>query len=107
MNNFFKNLINELNGFGLMHIETEEEENRRLAKEFKAKKFDISVNNYRTLMRDRLIPYVRDFELTRSGILFTDEQLFERAHYLFCNAKKDGVLDELNRIVEADDVNGR
>ena len=102
MKDFFKNLIDEVNNIcsDFIHLETDKEENERLAKDFKNKVLDIKVKNYQTLMRDRLIPYVRDLELTNSGILLTDEQLFERAHNLFCNAKKDGKLDDLNRIVE-------
>lgn len=97
MKDFFKNLIKELNEMnGPIHIETEEEENERLYNELEKRKFEIRSKNYFDIMNTRLIPYVRDKELTDSGILLTDEQLFERAHAIFCNAKRDGQFDDLN-----------
>lgn len=102
MKNFFEKLIEELNGFDfpLFKLETEAEENKRLSDDLANRILDIRTQNYQAIMRDRLIPYVKDLELTESGILLTDNQLFERAHNLFCKAKKDGKLDDLNRIVE-------
>ena len=101
MNGFFKNLINQLNALnGPIHIETEEEENRRLSDDLEKRKFEIRSKNYFDIMNNRLIPFIRDKELSDSGILLTDAQLFERAHELFCRAKRDGKFDELNKLIE-------
>lgn len=84
--------------------ETEAEENARLSKELADRRLEVMTANYKKLMNERLIPYCRDLELTESGLLLTDNQLFERAHALFIQAKKDGRLDELNNIVGVQNV---
>lgn len=84
--------------------ETEAEENARLKKELADKKLEIMTDNYKKLMNERLIPYCRDLELSETGLLLTDTQLFERAHVMFLQAKKDGRLDELNNIVGVQNV---
>ena len=93
MTKFFKRLIKKLKDFDYSDDE-------RLYKEFEKRKQQIKTNNYLKLMQERLIPFERDFELTSTGILLTDQQLFERAHQRFCQAKLDGKLDELNSIIE-------
>ena len=80
--------------------ETEEETNARLRKEFSNRTLQIKTNNYKKIMNERLISFCRDLELSTSGLLLSDKQLFERAHSMFIQAKKDGRLDELNNIVE-------
>lgn len=80
-------------------FETEAEMNKRLQREFLNRKREIMSQNYKKLMSERLIPFCRDCELSTSGLLLTDKQLFERAHGMFLQAKQDGKLDELNNIV--------
>lgn len=80
--------------------ETEDEEQERLLQEFAARVQEIADENYRKLMQERLIPFCRDLELTTSGMLLSDKQLFERAHARFLQAKADGILDGLNNKVE-------
>lgn len=80
--------------------ETEEETNARLEKQFQRRILAIRTANYRKIMNDRLIPFCRDLELSSSGLLLSDKQLFEKAHAMFIQAKKDGRLDDLNNIVE-------
>lgn len=84
--------------------ETEAEENARLKKEFDDRKLQIMTANYKKLMNERLIPFCRDTELADSGLLLTNNQLFERAHAMFLQAKNDGRLDELNNIVGVQNV---
>ena len=78
--------------------ETEEEENARLALEFRQRKNKLATENYRNLMNERLIPFCRDMELTRTGMLLGDNVLFPIAHQMFLQAKRDGRIDELNRV---------
>lgn len=80
--------------------ETEEETDARLRKEFSNRTLQIKTNNYKKIMNERLIPFCRDLELSTSGLLLSDKQLFEKAHSIFVQARKDGRLDELNNIVE-------
>lgn len=84
--------------------ETEAEENARLKKELADKKLEIMTDNYKKLMNERLIPYCRDLELSETGLLLTNEQLFEKAHAMFIQAKKDGRVDALNNIVGVQNV---
>ncbi len=87
----------------IQFVTYETEENERLQKEFAARKQEIMAENYKRLMEERLIPFFRDLELSSSGLLLTDKQVFERAHSMFLQAKKDGWLDSLNNI--KDDAN--
>lgn len=84
--------------------ETEAEENTRLAKELADRKLEIMTKNYKKLMNERLIPYCRNLELSETGLLLTNDQLFERAHAMFLQAKNDGRVDELNNIVGVQNV---
>ena len=92
--------LNRPRSIDFCSYETEDEEQERLLQEFAAKKQEIIDENYRKLMQERLIPFCRDLELSTSGMLLSDKQLFERAHARFLQAKADGILDELNRKVE-------
>ena len=94
MTTFFKKLLRELNNIN------ETLENRLFYEDLERQKRKIRAQNYIKLMQERLIPFERDFELTNSGILLTNEQLQERAHQRFCLAKRDGKLDDLNSIIE-------
>lgn len=98
MNKFFKNLLRELRS---TYDEFFDFENARLHEELDKRKFEIKCKNYADVMRNRIIPFVRDKELADTGILLTNDQLFERAHNIFCKAKQDGKFDELNRLIEA------
>ena len=97
MTTFFKRLLREIKS---TYDEFFDFENARLHEEFEKRKFEIISKNYFDIMNNRLIPFIRDKELTDSGILFTDDQLFERARELFCRAKRDGKFDELNKLIE-------
>ena len=79
--------------------ETEEEINKRIAKEFADKKLAIMTANYQKLMKEKLIPYCRDLELAKSGLLLCDSLLMEQAHAMFLQAKAEGRVDALNRVV--------
>jgi hypothetical protein len=80
-------------------FETESEQNKRLQEEILNRKIQIATENYKKVMNERLIPFCRDLELSNTGLLLPDIQLFEKAHSMFIQAKKDGRLDELNNIV--------
>jgi aminopeptidase C len=71
---------------------------KTLEREFEEIKKQIIVQNYKTIMFGRIIPFVRDEAITQ-GYLKTDEQVFEEAQERFCQAKKDGRIDELNSLV--------
>lgn len=99
-NNFFKDLIEETAQTHPFLFKSELEENQRLQDELEKRKFEIRTKNFFDIMNNRLIPYVRALELAESGILLTNEQLYERAHEMFVKAKQDGVIDDLNNIVK-------
>lgn len=68
-----------------------------LAREFNTTFRNKKVKNYKKLMRERLVPYVRDLAISQ-GYLKSDFQCFSDAHTLFCRAKAEGTIDELNNI---------
>lgn len=84
----------------LISYETSKEKDKRLSRELSERITAIRTENYMKVMNERLIPFCRDLELSTSGLLLTDIQLFERAHAMFIQAKKDGRLDGLNNITE-------
>lgn len=80
-------------------IETKAQKKAREDAEYAKLKQEIAVKNYKTLMQERIMPFVRDLELTQSGLLLTDKQIFERAQVIYLRAKQEGVLDALNCVV--------
>jgi len=101
MSKIFTKFLDWLNKPRFIEISfgTLESEDEQIARELAAAKQQVMSQNYLSIMRERLIPFVRDYELTTNGLLMSDEQCFSMAHQLFCNAKRDGKLDELNQLV--------
>jgi hypothetical protein len=98
----FKKLWKEINRvrelkIELVSYETEEEENERLSQAYKARLQEIKKENYFSLM-ERLKDFAIDEELSRTGLLITSLEAFNRAHEMFCLAKEHGKIDELNRV---------
>lgn len=91
--------LNRSRAIQFISYETADETQAKLQKELAQRKLQIMTDNYQTLMKERLIPYCRDLELSTSGMLLGDNQLFNRAHSMFLQAKADGKIDGLNRIV--------
>lgn len=81
----------------LVSYETEEEENARLLQAYKARLKEIKTENYLSLM-ERLKDFAIDEELSRTGLLITPLEAFNRAHEMFCLAKEHGKIDSLNRV---------
>lgn len=81
--------------FGIVEKENQED----LQEDFQRAKENIQILNFQKIML-RLVKFERDLELSKSGLLLTDEQAVERALIAFRQAKQDGVLDELNAIVD-------
>lgn len=99
----FKKLWKEINRvrelkIELVSYETEEEENERLYKAFIDRTQEIKKENYFSLM-ERLKDFAIDEELSRTGLLITPLEAFNRAHEMFCLAKEHGKIDSLNRVV--------
>ena len=82
----------------LVSYETEEEENERLYKALADRTQEIKKENYFSLM-ERLKDYAVDEELSRTGLLITPLEAFNRAHEMFCLAKQNGKIDDLNRVI--------
>jgi hypothetical protein len=82
----------------LVSYETEEEENARIAEALAVQVQKIKCENYLSLM-ERLKDFAIDEELSKTGLLITPIEAFNRAHELFCQAKEHGKIDEFNRIV--------
>jgi len=80
-------------------------QDKKLAKDFAAAKRKFATQNYKRLMTERLIPYFRDLELSSTGLLKSDADLFKEAHSFFLRAKQEGRLDELNQIVDMEETN--
>ena len=68
-----------------------------LEREFEKVKFNIKLNNYMGIIQE-LKRYFIDLEVAQTGLLLTDNEATERAHNMFCVAKKAGILDELNMV---------
>lgn len=103
--NFIKKIWTELTRvrvveFKFKSLETQEEENLRLAKEFFNKKVEISRKNYCKIMNEILIPKCREELLKEYGYMPSDMKCFEAAHIIFIEAKKIGKIDALNQIVD-------
>lgn len=81
----------------LISYETDEEENERLSQAYKARLKEIKKENYFSLI-ERLKDFAIDEELSRTGLLITPLEAFNRAHEMFCLAKEHGKIDELNRV---------
>lgn len=99
----FKKLWKEINRvrelkIELVSYETEDEENARLLQAYKERLKEIKKENYFSLM-ERLKDYAVDEELSRTGLLITPLEAFNRAHEMFCLAKQHGKIDNLNRVV--------
>lgn len=99
----FKKLWKEINRvrelkIELISYETEDEENSRLSQAYKERLKEIKKENYFSLMK-RLKDYAVDEELSRTGLLITPIEAFNRAHEMFCLAKEHGKIDILNRVV--------
>jgi hypothetical protein len=99
----FKKLWKEINRvrelkIELISYETEDEENARLSQAYKERLKEIKKENYFSLM-ERLKDYAVDEELSRTGLLITPLEAFNRAHEMFCLAKEHGKIDILNRVV--------
>lgn len=77
---------------------TDELTNKKIHNDLKNRIQQIQILNFQKIMK-KLIKFERDLEFQNSGLLFTDEQLHERALQRFYIAKKDGKLDELNQKV--------
>lgn len=102
MKKLLKLLWKELNrprAIQFISYETADETQARLQKELADRKLQIMTENYHKIMKERLIPYCRDLELSTSGMLLGDNQLFDRAHAMFIQAKADGKIDGLNQII--------
>jgi hypothetical protein len=98
----FKKLWKEINRvrelkIELVSYETEDEENERLSQAYKTRLKEIKKENYFSLI-ERLKDFAIDEELSRTGLLITSLEAFNRAHEMFCLAKEHGKIDELNRV---------
>lgn len=78
----------------------EELENQRLTAEFHNRVLQIRKKNYLKFMNERLIPFCRHLELTKTGLLLSDVNLFNQAHQMFLEGKTNGRFDEFNNLVE-------
>ena len=76
----------------------EEEKQQDLLEDFNQAKENWQIINFQKIML-KLVKFERDLELSETGLLLTDEQAVERALATFQQAKKDGVLDELNNVI--------
>lgn len=99
----FKKLWKEINRvrelkIELVSYETEDEENARLLQDYKARIQEIKTDNYISLI-ERLKDFAIDDELSKTGLLITPLEAFNRAHEMFCLAKEHGKIDSLNRVV--------
>lgn len=74
-----------------------------LFEEFFNMKNKIMAENYRSMMVEKFIPFVRKEAIAR-GYLKADYQCFNEAHNLFMWAKKEGFIDELNSFIEISDT---
>lgn len=77
-------------------FETEEEENRRLTKEYHKRVQAIATKNYVFLMKTNFIPLARKIELAKTQLLKNDAELLNKARSYFIDAKNRGYLDEMN-----------
>lgn len=57
---------------------------------------ELKKENYEFIMETKLIPYVIDLELSKSGLLLTLEEAEEQAHAMFVMGKITGSIDEFN-----------
>lgn len=71
-----------------------------LEKEFCRVKEAIKQHNKNLIVFERMIPYLRTHFLETEGYLKTDDQLLEFAQSLFELAQENGIIDDLNNVIE-------
>jgi hypothetical protein len=81
------------------YIEFGTVEDENLQEDFNRAKEQWQIANFVKIMK-KLVKFERDLELTKSGLLLTDDEATKRALETFRRAKQHGVLDELNALVE-------
>ena len=73
--------------------------NKKLLKDFNKQKEKIKKQNYITAINN-LVDVVIQLELKNSGLLLTEDEAIKRAHNIFCYAKRNGYLGELNEVTD-------
>lgn len=81
------------------YIEFGTVEDENLQEDFNRAKEQWQIINFQKIMK-KLVIFERDLELSKSGLLLTDDEATKRALETFRRAKQHGVLDELNALVE-------
>lgn len=74
-------------------------QNKRLLSDFNKRKEQLKRENYLKTMA-KLIAFVKDYELSDSGLLLTDEEAFRQAHNLYLAGKRNGRIGVLNEVIE-------
>ena len=74
-------------------------QNKRLLSDFNKRKEQIKRENYLKTMA-KLMACVKDYELSNSGLLLTDEEAFRQAQNLYIAGKRNGKIGVLNEVIE-------
>ena len=73
-------------------------EDKEIYRELNKRILEIRTENYIELMKTKIIPFVEGYVQNRICDV-ANIDIFNTAHEMFCNLKKNGKIDELNQII--------